>query len=359
MLKKLLFFSLGGILAVYASFKVVQHTGPDLPEYTTEIVDSVLDNPLPNLYRGRMDTVNVNGVNIWYESIGDTNQPTILMIMGMGGSAMEWPEFLIDSLLQAGYHLIRYDHRDVGASDKMLAWDADRPYTLSDLSKDALGIIDKLGIDQLHVIGYSMGGMIAQQLAIDHPERILALTLISTSGYTRDPELSVLSNYMKYHLLRMVLVHASDPTEYERIGQELESQTILRRGRTLTPEEVREISTRTLFDWRNKRKEHPEVGKHHVAAILESGSRLTSLASFIIPTLILHGTRDPFVTPAHAEKLHQTIPDSKLTWIEGMAHAITAQEQDQLLPPLFMHLRSNTYAAGTSPDLTSSELQKP
>jgi len=317
----------------------MEHTGPNLPEYTAEIVREVEEGPLPNLYRGESQTINVNGVDIWYESIGDTSNPSLLMIMGMGGSAMEWPEFLIDSLLAANYHLIRFDHRDLGESEKMENWDDDHPYTLENMSDDALGIMNHMGIERIHVLGYSMGGMIAQRLAIDHPQRVRSLTLISTSGFTRDPELPVLSNYMKYHLLRMVLTYKQDLSYHEKIMQELDAQTVLRRERPLTPEEVREISQRTLFEFRNNRTEHPDVGTHHVTAILESGSRLDELHSLEVPTLILHGTRDPFVVPAHAEKLSLVIPGSKLIWIHDMAHAISALHQNQLIPPLIGHLR--------------------
>ncbi len=341
MLKKFLFFSIGGISAVFLCYKAIQYTGPDLPEYTTTIVREVEDGPPPNLYRGESQTVNVNGVDIWYESIGDTSNPSLLMIMGMGGSAMEWPEFLMDSLLAADYHLIRFDHRDLGESEKVADWDDDHPYTLEDMSDDALGILDHMGIKRAHIMGYSMGGMIAQRLAIDHPQRVKTLTLISTSGFTRDPELPVLSNYMKYHLLRMVLTYKQDISYHEKIMQELDAQTVLRRNRSLTPEEVWEISQRTLFEFRNNRTEHRDVGTHHVTAILESGSRLEELQSLEIPTLILHGTRDPFVVPAHAEKLSLFIPGSKLVWISDMAHAITALHQDQVIPPVMGHLERN------------------
>jgi len=338
MFRRLVYFT-GGVLGLsLIAYLVIWKSGPTFPNYVTPIVDKQLASEMRNLYRGISDTVHSQGVSIWYESIGDTTKPTILLIMGMGGSAMEWPAFFLDSLQAAGYHLIRYDHRDMGASEKLSSWDEDNPYTLEDLACDAIAILDKLGCKKVHLIGYSMGGMIAQRVVIDYPTRVHTLTSISSSGYTRDPELPLLSNYMKFHLLRLLLKHRNIEDEQDEVWQVLDAQTILRRGTPLTRLETDQIAARTIFEWRSNRRAHPEVGKRHVTAIFESGSRLKELSRIEVSTLVIHGRRDPFVVPAHAHKYASLIPKSRLILLDGMAHAMTPRESDTLFSALFEHL---------------------
>src|SRR5690606_9504416 len=121
---------------------------------------------------------------------------TVLLINGGGGDALEWPPKFIQALVGAGYGVIRYDNRGVGMSDRITNWDHKNPYTTRDMAGDALAVIEALNIGEVHVIGHSMGGIIAQELAIHNPEKVLSLTLMSTSGYVGDPDIpSLTSNY--------------------------------------------------------------------------------------------------------------------------------------------------------------------
>ncbi len=123
--------------------------------------------------------VDIGAIKLWYEDFGDSSSPAILLIMGAGGRGTEWPDNFCHALAEAGYYVIRYDHRDIGLSTH---FDFEKnPYTLKELTQDALSLLDALKINQAHVVGVSMGGFITQMIAINYPERLLSQTLMMTS----------------------------------------------------------------------------------------------------------------------------------------------------------------------------------
>src|SRR5436190_11031502 len=118
-------------------------------------------------------TVQANGVEIWTEDFGDPADPTILLIMGAGGQAILWPDPLCTSLVAGGRHVIRYDNRDVGQTTSHADFSA-HPYTIGDMAADAVAVLDAYGVERAHIVGASMGGMIAQTVALEHPGRVLS-----------------------------------------------------------------------------------------------------------------------------------------------------------------------------------------
>jgi len=170
--------------------------GPKLPAETDAMIDEVLNNELPELFAGKTGVATSDGLDIWYESISPENQSkgTVLLNIGMGTSALDWPQKFVREFVDAGYQVIRYDQRGTGMSDWVVDWDSKNPYSLADMAGDAVAVLDALEINEAHIIGLSMGGMIAQEIAINHPDRVTTLTLMMTTGHAIDPELPGLSS---------------------------------------------------------------------------------------------------------------------------------------------------------------------
>lgn len=194
-------------LLLFGTSIYIYISGPVLPVETDEIIEQAITNPLPELITGQPAFARSQGLNIWYERIppeGPSNG-TVLLIMGISNDSLGWPESFSRAFVDSGYQVIRYDHRGTGLSDWVGNWNSQNPYSLSDLADDAVAILDSSGIDQAHIIGVSMGGMIAQQLAINHPEKVSTLTSIMSSGYIEDPDLPPISSEVAWKLIKASL----------------------------------------------------------------------------------------------------------------------------------------------------------
>lgn len=184
------------LVLIIALLAYMYFSGPSLPPETDSIIEHVINGETPNLIVGKNGFVSSDGLEIWYEMIIPEILPkgTILLLMSMGGNALFWPPKFINALVNAGYQVIRYDHRGSGMSDWVTNWDSKNPYTLLDMANDAIAVLDELDIKQAHLIGLSMAGMVAQEVAINRSARVASLTLIMTSGYIGDPDIPGLSS---------------------------------------------------------------------------------------------------------------------------------------------------------------------
>ena len=277
----------------------------------------------------------VNGLRIAYEVEGAETDPAILLIMGLGTQMTRWPRGLIDGLVDRGFRVIRFDNRDVGLSTRLE--DAGAPdlmavmsamltggstpvaYDLSDMAADAVGLLDALEIDRAHVVGGSMGGMIAQIIAATYPERVLSLTLImSSSG---NPALPRASDAV----LAMLAGPRPDPADEAAIidrvviGAELMGSP----GYPVDPA-VRRAAA--VEDYR--RGYYPAGIARHTAAIVASGDRRPLLARITAPTVVIHGTDDPLVPIEAGRDTAANIPGARLIELPGMGHDLP----DELVP---------------------------
>ena len=192
MLKKILkIFGIIFVILIIGVIILIYTSGDVLPPETDDIIEEVINSPLPEFIKGQTGYARNGDVNIWYESIEpkDSAKGSILLSMGIANDAMAWPPSFLDDLLENGYRVIRYDYRSCGLSDWPEDWSKKEAYNLSDMSNDGLAVLDALFIDEAHFIGVSMGGMIAQQTAIEHPFRVKTLTSIMSTGYILDPDL--------------------------------------------------------------------------------------------------------------------------------------------------------------------------
>jgi pimeloyl-ACP methyl ester carboxylesterase len=263
-----------------------------------------------------------NGIELEYEIFGE-GEP-LLLIMGLGAQMILWPEGLIDRLVARGFRVIRFDNRDAGLSTRMTARVGDprrmmvrrllglpveAPYLLRDMAADAAGLLDHLGIARAHVVGASMGGMIAQTMAIEHPTRVKSLVSIMSSTGARRHMLS------KPRGIKGLLRPA--PRNREEAAEGAVAFFRACGGTTHQPD----------FDWLRvtagrayDRAFNPAGFVRQLAAILASGSRLRALASVTAPTTVIHGNDDPLVLPAAGAGTAKAIPGARYVAIDGMGH---------------------------------------
>lgn len=273
-----------------------------------------------------MPRAQANGIEIEYETFGDDSKPAILLIMGLGIQMLGWHEIFCQMLADRGYFVIRYDNRDVGLSSKieggpqpdvmhLLAGDfSSASYTLDDMAEDAAGLLDALGIDQAHVVGVSMGGMIGQTLAIRHPERVLSLvSIMSTTGdqAVGQPREDVLP----------VLVTPPPPDRDGFVDHQVNVFRMIGSPDYPTPEDqIRDVIGRS-YD----RNYHPQGFLRQLTGVLASGDRTAALASVNVPTVVIHGEADPLIKPDGGEATARAIPGAQLEKIPGMGHDLPPQ----------------------------------
>ena len=276
--------------------------------------------------------ISANGVQLEVEDHGPVTAEPLLLIMGLGMQLVAWHTELVASLVARGFRVIRFDNRDIGLSQRYdhlgvpnLAIDSIKyavglkvtgPYTVADMADDTAGLLDALGIQRAHVCGASMGGMIAQQLAVRHPTRVKSLTLMMTSSGSRrlpGPTLkvrgamlsrpanpadidSVIAHYVRlYKLIGSPRYPASDAYLHERLGMSV------------------------------RRSYRPQGTARQMVAIAADGNRSALLSQIKLPTQVIHGQDDPLVPVAAGHDLAQKIAGAKLDLIEGMGHDLPVE----------------------------------
>lgn len=266
-----------------------------------------------------------NGIEIEFESSGDVAHPAVLLISGLGAQLVRWPRPLIEGLVEGGFRVIRFDNRDCGMStsiddggapalDAIVSGRQAPPYRLDDMALDAIGLMDWLGVEQAHIIGTSMGGMIGQLMAADYPSRVLSLTCImSTTGHAdlspSDPQLfekltrprpdpsENFSDYLDYEVWRSGLIASP--------------------GFPTAAEEYRD---RAQLEF--ERGFNPDGATRQMAAIFSSPDRRQKLSAVAVPTLAFHGLDDPLIPPDGGEDIARSVPAARLVLVPGLGHEI-------------------------------------
>jgi pimeloyl-ACP methyl ester carboxylesterase len=327
-------------LLVVAALILLYRAGPSLPPETDEIIDNVLTSKLPEIVVGDTGFAQSDGLDIWYECIPPkgASKGTVLLLMGMGGDGLFWPPAFVRAFVAAGYRTIRYDYRGTGLSDWMKDWDRHNPYTLADMAEDAIAVLDALNIPQAHLVGLSLGGMIAQEIAIAQPDRVASLTLMMTSGYIGDSDLPGLtSRYLigsaikGLPLLRYRLLGGEKNLIKERLAK-----TIVVAG--IEGLDVRETAELVLYDLRQRRGLNLKATLQHQTAINIAGSRFGKLEALDAPTLVIHGTADQLIPVEHGRKLVAAIPRAEGLWLDGVGHVFPVPDMDSLMEHILRHL---------------------
>jgi pimeloyl-ACP methyl ester carboxylesterase len=287
-------------------------------------------------------TARANGIDICYEIFGDTKAEPMLLIMGLGAQMIHWDDEFCRQLAARGFRAIRFDNRDIGKSSKLsggkrltavellklrfLKIPVAAPYTLLDMAKDTIGLMDVLGIQSAHLVGASMGGMIAQEIAISFPERIRSLTsIMSTTGNPKVPPPTREAS--------AILMAPPPATKEEYFVRFAQTWKILRGGSF--PED--EALDRSRAERNYERGLNPAGVGRQLRAILASGSRKERLRAVKAPALVIHGTVDPLVRPEGGKDTAASIPGAKLLLVEGMGHALPIPMWPQIIDAIDKH----------------------
>ncbi len=317
-------------------------TGPKLPDNTDTIIDNVINSKLPEFVKGKSGYVVSDNYKIWYESITpkDSNKGAILLFNGMATDALGWPQTFIDKLVDSGYQVIRFDYRGTGMSDWVENWEQ-KPYSLADLAKDAETILDTLKIQKAHLVGLSMGGMVAQEFAIENPDKTLSVTSIMSSGNINDKELPKVSKRVVFDFTKIGIKYGVFKSEKNTIKLMLAAKTILR-GDAQYDIDVKGTAEQVLYNLRRRKGYNPNASRQHDAASNLSDSRYDKLKDLKIPVLIIHGINDPFVSIEHSKKLASVIPNSKTKWFNNMGHDLPESWIDALHKEIILHITMKT-----------------
>jgi pimeloyl-ACP methyl ester carboxylesterase len=272
-----------------------------------------------------MPRASVNGIELEYDTFGDRSAPPLVLVMGLGAQMILWEDDFCRALADRGFFVVRFDNRDIGKSTQLdaagvpnvfLAMQAalagkpvESPYTLADMADDTVALMTALGIERAHVVGASMGGMIAQTVAMRHPQRLLSLTsIMSTTG---DPTLPPATPEAMQALL------TPPPTDREgNVARTVAAWKVI--GSPGFPFD--EPRMRALFELAFDRGYHPNGVARQLAAIMASGDRTASLRSVTVPTLVIHGDADPLIPVAGGRATAAAIPGATLLVIAGMGH---------------------------------------
>jgi pimeloyl-ACP methyl ester carboxylesterase len=280
------------------------------------------------------------GITLCYESFGSESDPPILLIMGLGMQMLGWPDDFCRELAERGFHVVRFDNRDAGRSTHIEG----RPpsvgqllrrrispvlYTLSDMAEDAAALLRQLGLRPAHVVGASMGGMIAQMLAAEHPAAVRSLVSIMSSTGSRwsgQPSLAI----YRYFL-------SAAPADREGyIDRTVNVFTAIgSRGVPQDTERHREIAGRS---W--DRGYDPTGSGRQLGAIIASGNRTRRLRSIAAPSLVIHGSKDPMVSRSGGVATTRAIPGARMLTIQGMGHDLPEAAWPQLLNAISEHARA-------------------
>jgi pimeloyl-ACP methyl ester carboxylesterase len=271
-----------------------------------------------------MPRAQANGIEIEYDTTGDSNDPALLLVMGFTAQMTLWDDAFCKALADRGRYVIRYDNRDCGLSTHLDGVAVDMaailnvfmaggeppevPYKLSDMAADGMGLLDALGIQQAHIVGASMGGMIVQTMAIEHPDRVLTVTSIMSTTGERE--------YGQAAPEAMAALLTPPPTERDAyIEAAAATAKLFSSPRYFDPNKSRERSA-AAYD----RAFYPEGATRQMAAIIASGDRADALRELHVPMLVLHGLADTLIMPSGGQRTAELVPGANLLQLHDMGH---------------------------------------
>ncbi len=288
-----------------------------------------------------MPQAQANGITIEYESFGRAGDPTVLLIMGLGGQMTMWPVAFCKGLAERGFRVIRFDNRDIGKSTHLTNLGTPNvpeammklmsgqpfaaPYHLEDMAQDSTALLDALGIENAHIVGASMGGMIAQIVAAKHPKHTRSLvSIMSTTGNRSLPQ-------AKPEAMAALMTPPASDSREDRIAAGMKAWRVIGSpGYPATDDELREAITREI----DRVPYDPAGFARQFVAIVAATPRNDILKSVTCPALVIHGAADPLVPVEGGKDTAASIPGAQLTIVPGMAHDFT----DALVPIYLEHV---------------------
>ena len=269
-----------------------------------------------------MPYVEAEGCTLYAESFGNADDPPLLLISGLTSQLLSYPEEFCAAFVDRGFFVIRMDNRDVGLSTKFVDGPA---YSLSDMANDCVSVIAHFGFSAAHIFGISMGAMIAQTMAIDHPEAVASLTSYASATGNRD--------FGRGTDEAMAALTAPEPkTREESIASGIAGRRIWG-----TPDVWDEDELAVEFGRNWDRAQSPGAGRRQMEAIVSSGDREPGLAQLSVPTLVIHGSVDSLITKSGGQRTAEVIPGAKYVEIEGMGHDIPITELPHIVSLVTAH----------------------
>jgi pimeloyl-ACP methyl ester carboxylesterase len=277
--------------------------------------------------------VDANGIEIAYQTFGERSATPVVLISGLGTQMLIWPEEFCRQLADAGHFVVRFDNRDIGLSTHLaelavpglrdIVARRSSPYGIDDMAGDVAGLLDALGLEAVHLIGVSMGGFIAQTLALAHPKRVRSLTLIMTSTGSRKVGRS------NWRVLRTVLRRRADGRAAAIDGSVDTFRVIGSPGYAFDEPLIRDLATRS-YD----RAHDPAGQRRQLAAVATQHDRTAELQDLDVPTLVIHGLSDPVINYSGGLALARAIPHSRFMGFAGMGHDLPRQLWSEVLAGL-------------------------
>jgi pimeloyl-ACP methyl ester carboxylesterase len=275
-----------------------------------------------------MPIADLGDVSLCYEIHGRRGDPAIVLIRGLGTQLIEWPPALIDGLVREGLEVIVFDNRDAGLSSEMTGLTGDPPYRLEAMADDTIGLLDSLGIERAHVLGISLGGMIAQHVALRHPSRVVSL--ISVMSSTGNPDLPAPAPEIRARLVET----AATPDAL--IALNAENREVFGSPDYPEPLADRLRAAREAYE----RSYRPDGVMRQMRAAIADGSRVERLHTLQVRTLVIHGADDPLIPVAAGRDTAAAIPGARLEIIPGMGHNIPETLAPQIVAIVADFVRS-------------------
>ncbi|MBE0010275.1 MULTISPECIES: alpha/beta fold hydrolase [unclassified Arthrobacter] len=330
------------VLGLTGLMAVLTWRGPRLPSGTRQTIARVRGGPISGVIRGETGNARSGGVDIWYESIppAGVEHGVVLLNASLGVSSLFWPPEFLRGLATAGYRVVRYDHRGTGGSSWMTDWSRKNPYSLIDMAGDAIAVLDELRIARAHVVGLSLGGFVAQEIAIAHPGRVHSLSLMSTSADPTDPSMP---GPRTWQLIESA-IKGLPQFRYRLLGGETNLVKELIAGLVAQggdePIDVEEWTKIVLYDLRERNGLNFRALCQHQAAVAVTRSRYPLLGTITAPTLVIHGKADVILPIEHGHRLAAAIPSARGLWLDDAGHPFPYPHMAQVIAAITRHLEA-------------------
>jgi|TARA_B110000914_G_scaffold105825_1_gene92796 pimeloyl-ACP methyl ester carboxylesterase len=315
-----------------------------IDSYINKLIYIAKLKDIPELITGKTGYAKNIDVELFYEELCHTDNPlaTVLLINGAAETMIQWPDQMIRTILKNNFRVIRFDNRGLGQSDWIKDWSNSKSYNLEEMARDTLAIANHLNAGKFHVIGYSTGGMIAQILAINYPEKILSLTTLMSTGHLFDPEAEQADEKRLGQLKKMIYGYRNTKRDIDKVLEFHFKLDHLWHGSDNYVHNQEKQILKTLYEIKHRNGFNKTAFNQHKKAIKKSGSRYRKLKKIQAPTLIIHGSDDLLIKPSHSEKMATLIHGSKLVIIKGMGHDFNKNFKSRINSVILPHIIGNS-----------------
>ena len=322
-----------GVIFWYSGYQIS-------PEDESEIKKIISKEPIEHVYGLTGNVILDSDLSIHYNHIKSraSKKGTVLLINGLAQTMLDWPAYMLEGLLAAGYDIIRMDNRDVGNSTWLKNWGKGNYYTLSDMAADCIAVMNHLQVEQVHVIGVSMGGMISQTLVIEYPNRFLSISSLLSTGNFYDQKLTQVTPSFRKEAVRIIMRYSLIRSTVRSMKAQLSVYHLLHGDGSYQVNSY-SVLNRAYYEVKKRKGYNRKASQHHGVAIAKSGSRYDQLQDISIPTLVLHGAGDPLIFVEHAYKYHKMIPDAELCIIDGMGHDLPEKYQADIMEAILENVQ--------------------